>query len=233
MPPQERPEKAQEQGHGAGDADLYTGDAVVVRPWSHDLCVQVCPMGIDIREGLQYECIACAACVDACDAVMDAVGRPRGLVRYTSETRDAGGATRWLRPRTLGYGAIWLALCAGFVAAVLLRNPLQLDVIRDRHSLFRQLPDGAVENLYTVKVANPDARAHAFELSVQRADGAELAVTPSRFVLEPGASNALTVAVRADPPLDPVTALRFSVRAEDDPALHRTRNASFLAGAHP
>ena len=199
------------------------------------LCVQVCPMGIDIRQGLQYECIACAACVDACDEVMDKVGKPRNLIRYTSESRDAGGTAHWLRPRTIGYGAIWLALCAGFVAAVLLRNPLQFDVIRDRHSLYRQLPGGAVENLYTIKAANPDDRAHAFELTVRLDNGEALAATPSHFTLAAGESRAITVAVRTDDDehLAPVTAVRFGLHAEDDPALQRARTASFLSAGRP
>jgi cytochrome c oxidase accessory protein FixG len=199
------------------------------------LCVQVCPMGIDIRQGLQYECIACAACIDACDDVMDKVGKPRNLVRYTSEARDAGGGTRWLRPRTLGYGAIWLALCAGFVAAVLLRNPLQFDVIRDRHSLYRELPGGAIENLYTIKVANPDDRAHAFELTVRLDNGEALAATPSHVTLAAGEARAITVAVRTDDDerLGPVTALRFALHAEDEPGLYRTRTASFLSASPP
>jgi cytochrome c oxidase accessory protein FixG len=199
------------------------------------LCVQVCPTGIDIRDGLQYECIACAACVDACDGVMDSVGKPRGLIRYTSATRDAGGATHWLRPRTMAYGAVWLALCAGFVAAVLLRNPLELDVIRDRHSLFRQLPGGAVENVYVLKVANKDDRAHAFELSVLLDSGEVLQATPSHFTLAAGERRALTVAVRTDDDerLDPVTAARFVLHAEDDPDLHITHTARFLSGARP
>ena len=199
------------------------------------MCVQVCPTGIDIRQGLQIECIACAACVDACDEVMDKVDQPRGLIRYTSETRDAGGRTHWLRPRTLAYGAIWLALCGGFVAAVLLRNPLQFDVIRDRHSLFRQLPDGAIENVYLLKVANPDDRAHAFELDVTAPGGAELDVEPDEFQLAAGEARAITVAVRTDRDarLGAVTALRFALHAEDAPGLMRTRTASFLAAGAP
>jgi len=197
------------------------------------LCVQVCPMGIDIRDGLQYECIACAACVDACDGVMDSVEKPRGLIHYTTARRDSGGDPRWLRPRTLGYGAIWLALCAGFVAAVLLRSPLQFDVIRDRHSLFRQLPGGATENLYTVKLANTGDRARALELSVTLANGEVLRPTPSHFMLAAGEAQAVTVSVRTDDDDHPaaVNTARFSLHAEDEPDLHLSREASFLAGA--
>ena len=197
------------------------------------LCVQVCPMGIDIRDGLQYECIACAACIDACDGVMDSVEKPRGLIHYTTARRDSGGDPRWLRPRTLGYGAIWLVLCAGFVAAVLLRSPLQFDVIRDRHSLFRQLPGGAIENLYTVKLANKDDRAHALELSVTLANGEVLRATPDHFTLAAGEARAVTVSVSTDDDDHPdaVNTARFSLHAEDESDLHLSREASFLAGA--
>ena len=199
------------------------------------ICVQVCPTGIDIRDGLQYECIACAACVDACNGVMDSVGKPRGLIRYTSAHQEAGGTTHWLRPRTLGYGAVWLALCAGFIAAVLLRNPLEFDVIRDRHALFRQLRGGAVENLYIIKVANKDSRAHEFELDVVLADGRELEAEPDEFELAAGEARAITVAVRTDDDDDdqrlaPVTVVRFALKSEDDAHLYITRTASFLTG---
>jgi cytochrome c oxidase accessory protein FixG len=196
------------------------------------LCVQVCPTGIDIREGLQYECIACAACIDACDEVMDKVGKPRNLIRYTSESRDAGGRTRVLRPRTLGYGAIWLSLCAGFVAAVLLRSPLQFDVIRDRHSLYRQLPGGAIENLYTIKVANQDDVAHEFELEVALDGGAELDAEPDEFTLAAGETRSITVSVRTDDDHGApgaVNTARFELRAGHDSALRASQKAAFLA----
>ena len=106
--------------------------------------MQVCPTGIDIREGLQYECIGCAACVDVCDGVMDKMGYPRGLIRYATQNglaqrwtprRDAGAAS--LRPRVLVYGAVLLAIGAGFVASLALRAPFRVDVVRDRGALAR------------------------------------------------------------------------------------------------
>jgi len=206
-----------------------TGDCI-----DCSICVQVCPMGIDIRQGLQYECIACAACVDGCNEVMDSVGKPRGLIRYTSERQEAGGGRlHWWRPRALGYGVVWAAVCAGFVAAVLLRNPLELDVIRYRTSLYRQLPGGAIENLYTIKVANKDSRAHAFELDVTLADGRELEAEPDEFELAAGETRSITVAVRTDDDDDspgPVSAARFALQSDDDPRIHIERKASFLAG---
>src|SRR3569623_3351949 len=102
--------------------------------------MQVCPTGIDIREGLQYECIGCAACIDVCDTVMDKMNYPRGLIRFTTQIalkQGSGGGRafilrRVLRPRVLVYGAVLLALTAGMMFSLALRMPLKVDVVRDR-----------------------------------------------------------------------------------------------------
>src|SRR5210317_507794 len=101
------------------------------------LCVQVCPTGIDIREGLQYECIACAACIDACDSVMDKMNYPRGLVRYSTEHAMKEGETRILRPRVLVYAVLLVILLVGIVGALSSRYELRVDVLRDRNALYR------------------------------------------------------------------------------------------------
>lgn len=117
-------------------------------------CVQVCPTGIDIRNGLQIECIACAACIDACDAVMDKMRYPRGLIRYTTENMLAGKPKRIVRPRTLIYAAVLLAIILGFVWTVAARAPVIIEVLRDRNALFRTIAHGAIENSYDVKLVN-------------------------------------------------------------------------------
>src|SRR5690606_3011113 len=101
------------------------------------MCVQVCPVGIDIRNGLQYECIACGACIDACDEVMDKVGMPRGLIRYTTHNALEGGRVRVLRPRILVYSALLAVLVAAWGWGVAHRSPLIADVLRDRNALYR------------------------------------------------------------------------------------------------
>ena len=101
------------------------------------MCVQVCPTGIDIRDGLQMECIGCAACIDACDSVMDKMGYDRGLVRYTSEHELQGGKTHLLRPRLIGYAVVLLAMIGALVVALNQRSMVSLDVIKDR-GLFRE-----------------------------------------------------------------------------------------------
>ena len=124
------------------------------------MCVQVCPTGIDIRNGLQYECIGCAACIDACDSVMTKVDKPLGLIRYATENALVKGWTpaqvkqRLLRPRVLVYTAVLGLLVAAMVASLALRNPIKLDVIRDRGSMGREVEDGKIENVYRLQLMN-------------------------------------------------------------------------------
>jgi len=118
------------------------------------LCVQVCPTGIDIRNGLQYECIACGACIDACDQVMDKLEYPRGLIRYTTQNAVDGKPTQVLRPRIILYGLLLLSLLFGWTWGVFNRSPLIVDVLRDRNALYRLASDGSIENAYTLKLVN-------------------------------------------------------------------------------
>lgn len=124
------------------------------------ICVQVCPTGIDIRDGLQYECIGCGACIDACNQVMDKMDYPRGLIRYTSENAMRKGLSaaasrkRLLRPRVIIYSVIWVALLAGFMASIVLRTPLKVDIIRDRGALGREVEGRWIENVYRLQLIN-------------------------------------------------------------------------------
>ena len=124
------------------------------------LCVQVCPTGIDIRNGLQYECIGCAACVDVCDGVMDKMNYPRGLVRYATQNGLAehldrpAMIRRILRPRVLVYTAILILILGLFAWSIAVRNPFRVDVVRDRSSLARVVDEGRVENIYRLQVMN-------------------------------------------------------------------------------
>jgi ferredoxin len=130
------------------------------------LCVQVCPTGIDIRDGLQYECIGCAACIDVCDDVMDKMGYPRGLVRYTTENALEGKPSRVLRPRILiAYGALIAIVSTVVLTTLIGRTPLIVDVMRDRNALFREVPGGLIENVYTLRIQNMDDDAHAYVIT--------------------------------------------------------------------
>lgn len=124
------------------------------------ICVQVCPTGIDIRDGLQYMCIGCGACIDACNQVMEKVGYPKGLVRYTSERAmlehmDNKKARHYVfRPRVMVYIGIMTVLMIAFITSVFLRNPLRVDVMRDRGALAREIEGTKIENIYRLQIMN-------------------------------------------------------------------------------
>ena len=139
------------------------------------LCVQVCPTGIDIRNGLQYDCIACGACIDACDDVMLKMGYPKGLIRYSTQNAIDGKPTRVLRPRILVYGAILLALVIGWSWGVGGRSDLIAEVLRDRNALYRTVGDGSTENAYTLKLINKTDRPQTYRIGIEAGAGIVLA----------------------------------------------------------
>ena len=167
------------------------------------LCVQVCPTGIDIRKGLQLECIACAACIDACDDVMDKMHYPRGLIRYTTQAAMDGKPTKVLRPRTMIYAGVLLALIVGFGFAVANRTLVELDVLRDRNALYREVAGGQIENVYTIRFVNKDTRPHQMQLSLR--DLAQGVIDSDPDAFEIGAGEVLSAAVRGRAPANSVS----------------------------
>lgn len=163
------------------------------------LCVQACPTGIDIRNGLQYECIACAACIDACDGVMDKMGYPRGLIRYTTENALEGKQTRVLRPRIIIYGSLLLVLLVGLATSLLNRQELRVDVLRDRNALYRELTDNRVENVYTVKIINKSERTHELAISADGLPDLRVVTEPERISIPAGELVSVSARVQADP----------------------------------
>lgn len=129
------------------------------------LCVQVCPTGIDIRQGLQLECIGCGACVDVCNSVMDKMGYAPNLISYTSERAQQGGKTRLLRPTAVGYGVALVLMIGLFVLALVSRDPLDLNVIKDR-AMFRTNANGQVENDYLLRLINKTQEARVYEVEL-------------------------------------------------------------------
>jgi cytochrome c oxidase accessory protein FixG len=195
------------------------------------ICVQVCPTGIDIRNGLQYECIACGACIDACDEVMDKVGSPRGLIRYATQNSLEGKPTRVLRPRVLIYGTLLVLLVGGIAAGVLLRKPLIVDVIRDRQ-LYRELSGGTIENGYTLRVVNKEAKAHRFAIALDSKSALALAA-PETLTAAPEEVLTVPVTVRATPgAVKGGVDLHFQVR-DLDTGLVVSEEARFFAPASP
>ena len=172
------------------------------------ICVQVCPTGIDIREGLQYECIGCAACIDGCDQVMQKMSYAPGLIRYSTENALQHGwgwrriARRVLRARVLLYSVILLAIATGALTSLWLRSPVKMDVIRDRTSLAREVESGRIENVYRVQIMNTAEAPRAFSLSVRASpplSDFEVFTEAGALELGPVTTRMVAVRVRADP----------------------------------
>ncbi|MEO9102999.1 MAG: cytochrome c oxidase accessory protein CcoG [Burkholderiaceae bacterium] len=196
---------------------LQLGDCV-----SCTLCVQVCPTGIDIREGLQYECISCGACADICDGVMDKMNYPRGLIRFSTQQALDGNAPehlsirRLLRPRVLIYGALLLALSTAFVASLVLRTPLKVDVVRDRAALSRIATGGRLENVFRLQLMNATEQPQRYTIQARGLEGLTLLTDG---VLDVGPAQARWVPVRLQIPYGSATAgshpVWFEIRSED------------------
>jgi cytochrome c oxidase accessory protein FixG len=200
-----------------------------------NMCVQVCPTGIDIREGLQIECIACAACVDVCNEVMDKVQYPRGLIRYSTHlAMEEQQPVRVLRPRVMVYGVLLLGLLGGFGTAVANRSTLIVDVIRDRNTLYRELPGARVENVYTITFVNKTEVDRTYTVSVPGVPGMEVGFDePLPIVSGPGEIRRLPFRLTA--PAGTVSAgpteVTLVVEAFGEAPTSLTRNTRFIAPA--
>ncbi|MDT3231748.1 cytochrome c oxidase accessory protein CcoG [Pseudomonas sp. rhizo25] len=205
-------------------ADVGLGDCIDCQ-----LCVQVCPTGIDIRDGLQMECIGCAACIDACDSIMDKMGYARGLVSYTSEHQLQGGKTHLLRPRLIGYSAVLLVMIAALVVALVERPMVSLDVTKDR-GMFRENSQGLIENIYSLKVINKTQQRQDYRLELVDADSFQLqgktqvSLAPGEIVDVP-----VSVALLADKPVSSSQTIRFKVTDVDEPWIYSAADSRFVA----
>jgi cytochrome c oxidase accessory protein FixG len=218
-----------------------------------NICVQVCPTGIDIRKGLQYECIGCAACIDGCNQVMDRMGYPQGLIRYASENAleahlDARAMwRRMLRPRTLIYTGLLLAIVAATGASLYLRNPLKVDIIRDRGALAREAEPGVIENVYRLQIMNTDEKARQFTISATGLPGLKVTGVTQPVTVGAAATRLLPFQLQlATParegdgekperedhgearPRSGSHKIEIVVEAVDDPAIVRREHSSFL-----
>lgn len=212
------------------DAKAVLGDCV-----DCGLCVAVCPTGIDIRKGIQYECIGCGACIDACDPVMDKLGAPRGLIRYTTEnalakhfsSKDVLGHI--LRPRIILYTTILVAITVATIWSLAVRVPLKVDVIRDRSILARETDEGMIENVYNLKVMNTTESPKRYALSVEGMSGIE--IVGERIVPVASAENhEVTVVVRVPPDSgkNGANTIFFDIKALNHDAIVVREKASFM-----
>jgi len=186
------------------------------------LCVQVCPTGIDIRKGLQYECIGCGTCADVCDTVMDKLGYARGLVKYSTQNAmsqhwTSGQTLRHvLRPRVLVYYGILGTVVLAMVISLAMRTPFKVDVVRARGVLARVVEGGRIENVYRLQIMNATEATQHFTLAVAGLPGLMLA--PERDVVVES-TQARWVAVRVQAPYDVAVAgshtIHFQILAQD------------------
>lgn len=139
-----------------------------------NLCVQVCPTGIDIRNGLQYECINCGACVDACNGVMDKMNYAKGLISYTSENATQGKKSAVLRPKVVGYFVVFIIMMGLLTASIYTKPDMDIDVVRDRKSLFRDGVQGTIENSYTLILMNKSQQSQRFKIELAGLEHAEI-----------------------------------------------------------
>lgn len=199
------------------------------------LCVQVCPTGIDIRDGQQYECIGCAACIDACDQVMEKVGSPKGLIRYDTLNGMEKGWSRaqlWkrvFRPRVLIYSAVLLGVTGIMFTHILTRVPLKVDVMRDRGALSREVKNGVIENVYRLMLINSAEQPRTFTLDVVGLPTVSIDSETS-VAVAPASNRLVAVRVRAEPDAGEAGSNRieFIVTATDDPTVVQTAKTSFF-----
>ncbi len=197
-------------------------------------CVQVCPTGVDIREGQQLGCITCGLCIDACDAVMDKVGKPRGLIRYMSFDEMAGKPrkTMFQHTRTWVYVGIILAACTGIVWGLTHLGSLTLNVLHERQPLFVVMSDGSIQNRYEFKVLNKTSADFKVKVSAEGGiPGQTLIGVEENPDTIHGRSTSFTVFVRApaDKIRDEVTPITFQIQQTDNPSVVARYDSKFYA----
>ncbi len=210
---------------GADPQALGLGDCI-----DCTLCVQVCPTGIDIRDGLQYQCIGCASCIDACDDVMDRMGYAPGLVRYTTENALQGRPSHITRPRVLVYAAILVLLLSTVVYTLAIRTPAKLDVIRDRNSLYRETNEGLIENVYTLRILNKDDRTHSYIITAEGMPDMRLLLDKPEISVDAGGVRDVSARIQIDP-VDIKAAsseILFHLKAADSPDISVSESARFV-----
>ncbi len=222
--------RGEPRGRRARSADrtaLGLGDCV-----DCGFCVQVCPTGIDIRDGTQYECIGCAACIDACNEIMAEVGYPKGLVRYATEDGLAGRAASVLRPRLVAYGAVLAVMIVAFAYGLASRVPLKVDVLRDRARLYRYTSEGLIENAYTLKIMNMDQDTHVYRIAADAIPGLQL-TAPAQVEVASGAIVDVPVSVSVAPEQLQQRSLPvvFTVEAAGRPEIAVREKSKFISPA--
>ena len=198
------------------------------------LCVQVCPTGIDIRNGLQYECISCSACIDVCDSVMDKMHYPRGLIRNSTENGVIQNLSqpqmlrRIFRPRVLIYAAVLGAITIGMLWSLLVRSNFKVDIQRDRGSIARSVGQGMSENVYRMQIMNATEQAQSYVIQVKGLEGAKI-LPDVAVAIDPASSRWLPVRVQVPPGLAAGThPINFVISSQAAPAIEVVEKSVFL-----
>ena len=220
------PRRGERRGPRKKDADykaMGLGDCI-----DCTMCVQVCPTGIDIRDGLQIECIGCAACIDACDTIMDKMNYPRGLISYTTEHNLSGQTTHLVRPRLIGYAVALIAMMSVFGYAVSDRSLVKLDVLKDR-VLYRENEQGRIENVYTLKVMNKAQNEQTFIIEATWLDGLQY---EGRREVHAEAGELVTIPVELSVAPEQLRSstneIVFHVRSADDSSIEDASDSRFI-----
>jgi cytochrome c oxidase accessory protein FixG len=216
---------AAQRGEPRGPKGRASGDCV-----DCGLCVAVCPTQIDIRNGLQLECIACTQCIDVCNGVMQRLGRPRDLIGYRSLAGvQVGRAVRWLRPRTAVYALLLGAALATFVGLLARRLPLELQVARNMTSLYTTMPDGRIGNAFTLHIENRDRAQRSFRLRLSGPERFELIAGLNPIPMEPTSAAETRVFVVAPAGGHDAGEIGFVLEDAGDARLQVERRAPFYA----
>ncbi|HHB93348.1 MAG TPA: cytochrome c oxidase accessory protein CcoG [Thioploca sp.] len=193
------------------------------------MCVQVCPVGIDIRDGLQYQCISCSACIDVCNDIMDKMDYPRGLISYTTENSLNGTPVNVLRPRVFLYGGILIAIFISIGISISGRSMAEMDVIRDRTSLFKEVGANLIENVYQLRIMNLDDKPHNYDLTVTGIKDLKLLKDQD---IQINKGSIITVPIRLIAEAKNLSkrsmTITFNLTAKDNPKSAITEEARFL-----
>jgi len=220
------PRRGEQRGPRKRDADYKAeglGDCIDCK-----MCVHVCPTGIDIRDGLQVECIGCAACIDACDSIMEKMNYPKGLISYTTEHNLSGQKTQLVRPRLIGYAIALLAMFCVFAWAIADRSLVELDVLKDR-VLYRENEEGRIENVYTLKIMNKAQHEVTYLIE---ADGLDGLVYEGKREIKALAGEILSLPVELsiEPEKLPSSAneISFRLHSVDNPSIKTDADSRFI-----
>lgn len=211
--------KARKEKPGADIALPQLGDCV-----DCTLCVQTCPTGIDIRQGLQLECIGCAQCIDACDAVMEKLGRAKGLIRYSSERAVEEGTRRLIRPRVVIYPLLLAVLLTGFIVVVRGKGSPEFVLLRERGLPFQVMASGEIANQMRIRLTNRTAADAEYTVELVDQPGLRLRADVNPFPAGTGEQVSQRMLILADPSYFDASPKTIRVRISDGLGFERERD---------